>query len=131
MLALAHLFAGFWLIKALLLGRRKQQQNKSSKLYKDESLAAEAGHDGSADIWVSMSSQVGVTAQESLQGASTASWSIHTIKELAWKRVGCSYRPHGTNKVVLQDAWGTALSGEVQVSLSCSVPIHSNLNESK
>ncbi|WIA12631.1 hypothetical protein OEZ85_006286 [Tetradesmus obliquus] len=67
-----------------------------------------------------MSSQVGVTAQESLQGASTASCSIHTIKELAWKRVGCSYRPHGTNKVVLQDAWGTALSGEVQALMGPS-----------
>jgi hypothetical protein len=35
-----------------------------------------------------------------------------TLKELLWKRVGCSYKAHGSDKVVLQDVSGCALSGE-------------------
>jgi hypothetical protein len=40
-----------------------------------------------------------------------------TLKEMLWKRGGCSYKAHGSGRVVLQDVWGSALSGEVQVGL--------------
>jgi len=35
--------------------------------------------------------------------------------EMEWQEMGCSYNVHGTAKVVLQDIWGRAYPGEMQV----------------
>jgi hypothetical protein len=41
------------------------------------------------------------------------------LKEMTWSRVGCTYKAHGVDKVVLQGVWGAAVSGEVQVRCYC------------
>jgi hypothetical protein len=44
---------------------------------------------------------------------------IH-IHKVEWQGVSCSYKVHRASKVVLQDVWGAAMAGEVQVSSSSS-----------
>jgi hypothetical protein len=96
----------------------------------DQSLPAGAGHGSHANgstvnsreedacVEIAPPAVVGSSAQghSSLITASTPTTS--TLQDMVWKRVGCSYKAPGTDKVVLQDVWGCALSGEVQVGAS-------------
>jgi hypothetical protein len=52
-------------------------------------------------------------------GGTAASCCTQALAEIRWSRVGCIYKAHGCDKVVLQDVWGAALSSEVQVRLRC------------
>jgi hypothetical protein len=119
---LAHLFAGFWLFKTLLLGRLSRRI-KVKDICKAEEQAANVGPQagGSVDVCINIiSSSTGVTGNTPQpQDGSTASCCLQAVTELVWTRVGCSYRSHGTNKVVLKNVWGAALSGEVQVRFLC------------